>query len=204
LALCAAAVALSASSALADAISDTLTVHDGNTFTAISSESGTESGFIALPQTIVVGGVSKITASTAAALLGQPTVFENADGTISDAVGITHDPNNPTAATLGLGFISDSETTSLSVALVEQVFQTNLGLAADPTKFIVVKPEPSGAFSLDTPHEYLDNSTSTSGTYTASFESDVEVPEPGKVTSLLGLSCMGLVGLGWRLRRFVA
>jgi hypothetical protein len=204
LAFCAAAVALSASSALADAISDTLTVHDGNTFTAISSESGTESGFIALPQTIVVGGVSKVTASTAAALEGHPTVFVETDGTISDAVGITHDPSNPTSPTLGLGFISDSETTGLTLALIAQIFQTNLGLPADPTQFIIVTPEPSGAYSLDTPHEYLDNSTSTSGAYTASFESDPEeVPEPGKVTSLLGLSCMGLVGLGWRVRRFV-
>jgi hypothetical protein len=200
-------VAFSASSALADAVdppSDTLVVQDGNTFTASSSETGTESGFIALPQTVVVGGASLITASTAAAALGHPTVFENLDGTFSDAVGITHDPTNPTAPTLGLGFISDTDTTPITLALIAQVFQTNLGLPADPTQFIFVKPEPSGPYSLDTPVQYLDNSTSTSGAYTAHFESDVEIPEPGKVTSLLGLSCMGLVGLGWRrVRRFV-
>src|SRR5690242_7671506 len=86
LAIGAAAVVLSSRSAIADSISDTLTITDGNIFTAISKESGSETGFIALPQ-------QNLPVTVNPAFIGRPTVLLEPDGSISDIVGIRKDPS---------------------------------------------------------------------------------------------------------------
>jgi hypothetical protein len=121
-----------------------------------------------------------------AAMAGRPTLFtEGPNGPVSDILGILPDPNNPVH--LVIGFVSDDG------GLVGDSLIAALALFADVNGAVNIfqtLPETGNPQDVTA---YV-NPQAANGPYTASFFSDVDVPDGGSAVALLGIALAGIEG----------
>ncbi len=171
-------LALVSRSAAADTVSDELIIHGPNSpsgdidLTVLESQE-TDS-FVFVTQSVTKPDY------------GLPTVLIDADGSISDVVGVQ--PAVPEAHNARLGFVSDVDGQSLDLQTVLDLYFGGIPASS------VLPGVPETAAGVDLSPYLADG-------YTGTFFSDVETPEPSAAIGLAGLGAMGLVGLVWRRRQ---